>query len=233
MSQAPNYAKTILCLANSRRPGGACIAGKELDAGQMGDWVRPIDAKHGNAISERDAKYKDGVAADLLDIVRIPMSAAAPSDHQTENHQIDAGFYWTNQGRATWAQIVEATDNVSGPLWSDGDHSFHGLNDKVDEATAKTLDGSLLLIEPSQLELVVGEESKFGGGTVRKVRAKFKLNGTDYNFVVTDPWIETKYFAKPNGSYAVDGSRLCVSLAEILNGSATKLVAAVITPDRI
>ncbi|MFC0242784.1 dual OB domain-containing protein [Rhodopseudomonas telluris] len=229
----PNYSKTILCLANSRRPGGACFAGKELEVGKLGHWVRPIDAKRSNAIAERDAKYADGVSADLLDIVRMPMSAAAPSDHQTENHQIDPGFYWTKKGRATWEQIIEATDKVAGPLWSDGDHSFHGLNDKVNEETAKTLDGSLLLIKPSQLELVVGEESKFGGGTARKVRAKFKLNGTDYNFVVTDPWIETKYLAKPDGSYAVDGSRLCVSLAEILNGSATKLVAAVITPDRI
>src|SRR5262249_14722202 len=153
--------------------------------------------------------------------------AAAPSDHQTENHQIDDGFYWTKKGRATWDQVVSATDTVKGPLWSNGDHSYHGLNDKVDEATAKTLDGSLLLIEPSQLELVVAEESKYGGGSVRRVRAKFTFDGNNYNFVVTDPWIETEYFAKPNGTYAVDGSRLCVSLAEILNGSATKLVAAV------
>jgi len=107
------------------------------------------------------------------------------------------------------------------------------LNDKVDEATAKTLDGSLLLIEPSQLELVVANESKYGGGTVRRVRARFKFDGTHYNFVVTDPAIEAEYLGKPDGSYVVDGSRLCVSLAEILNGSATKLVAAVITPDRI
>jgi hypothetical protein len=191
------------------------------------------NAKHGNSIALKDAQYKDGISADLLDTVRVPMSAPAPSDHQTENHQIDDGFYWTKVGRATWEQIVSATDNIKGPLWSDGDHSYHGLNDKVDEPTAKTLGGSLLLIEPSHLELLVADESKFGGGSMRRVRAKFTFDGTSYNFVVTDPWIEANYLVKPDGSYAVDGSRLCVSLAEILNGSATKLVAAVITPDRI
>ncbi|MBR0869648.1 hypothetical protein JQ633_04705 [Bradyrhizobium tropiciagri] len=225
--------ETILCLANSRRPGGACVAGKKFESNKIGDWVRPINAKHGNSISGKDAEYKDGTSADLLDIVRVSMSAPAPSDHQTENHQIDDGFYWRKTGRATWTQIVNATDNIQGPLWSDGDHSYHGLNDKVDEAIAKGLKGSLLLIEPSKLELVVASESKFGGGSVRRVRAKFTFNGTNYNFVVTDPWIETKYLAEPDGAYAVDGSRLCVSLAEILNGSATKLVAAVITSDRL
>jgi hypothetical protein len=233
MTQAPNYTKTILCLANSRRPGGACVAGKEAENGKSGAWVRPINAKHGNAISPADAEYKDGTSADLLDIIRVPMSAAAPSAHQTENHQIDAGFYWTKKGRATWNQIVSATDKVKAPLWSDGDSSFHGLNDKVEESIAKTLDGSLLLIEPSQLALVVAAESTYGGGSVRRVRARFTFDGIDYNFVVTDPSIEAEYLAKPDGSYVVDGSRLCVSLAEILNGSATKLVAAVITPDRI
>jgi hypothetical protein len=233
MTQTPKYTKTILCLANSRRPKGKCVAGKEYDGGKFGAWIRPVNARNDNAISEADAQYKDGTSADLLDIVLVSMSEAAPSHHQTENHQIDAGFYWMKKGRATWEQIVSATDNVTGPLWSDGDSSFHGLNDKVAEAIANSLTSSLLLVEPSSLTLVVAKESKWGGGSERKVRAHFALNGTDYNFVVTDPWIETEYFAKPDGSYPVDGSRLCVSLAEVFNGSAIKLVAAVITADRI
>jgi hypothetical protein len=41
------------------------------------------------------------------------------------------------------------------------------------------------------------------------------------------------YLAKGDGRYKIDNARLCISLAEILHGSATKLVAAVITPDRV
>ncbi|WP_316235311.1 MULTISPECIES: dual OB domain-containing protein [unclassified Bradyrhizobium] len=233
MPQAPKYTKTILCLANSRRPGGKCVAGKEFENGNTGVWIRPVNTPNDNAISDADAQYKDGTSADLLDIVLVSMSDAVPSHHQTENHQIDAGFYWTKKGRATWEQIVSATDSVTGPLWSDGDSSFHGKNDKVAEAIANGLTNSLLLVEPSSLALVVAQESKWGGGFERKVRAHFTLNSTEYNFVVTDPWIETEYFAKPDGSYPVNGSRLCVSLSKVINGSAIKLVAAVVTPDRI
>jgi hypothetical protein len=53
-----------------------------------------------------------------------------------------------------------------------------------------------------------------------------------YNFVVTDPWIEAKYFAGPDGRFQIAVSRLCISLSEMFNGFAYKLVATVITPDR-
>src|SRR5882757_6063570 len=56
---SPKYVETILCLANSRRPGGACVAGKKIESDNIGDWVRPINAKHGNSISAKDAEYKD------------------------------------------------------------------------------------------------------------------------------------------------------------------------------
>jgi hypothetical protein len=68
---------------------------------------------------------------------------------------------------------------------------------------------------------------------VRRVRAQFTYNKIPYNFVVTDEPVETDYFAKDDGTYRIKDVRLCVSLAEVLNGNATKLVAAVITPDRV
>jgi hypothetical protein len=86
---------------------------------------------------------------------------------------------------------------------------------------------------PVSPEILPLEGSAYHGPDVRRVRADFDCNGTQYNFVVTDPFIEQKYFAKPDGTYRVNDARLCASLAEILNGSATKLIAAVITSDRV
>lgn len=34
--------RRVVCLANSRRTGGRCIAGKELINGQFARWVRPV-----------------------------------------------------------------------------------------------------------------------------------------------------------------------------------------------
>ena len=227
-----SYEKTILCLAASRRPGGRCVAGKEYANGAAAGWVRPVNAQN-HAMSESDLLYENGTSADVLDIVTIPMMAPMPLGHQQENHLINPECHWELNDKATWQQIVAATDAVVGTLWSNNDSSYHGLNDKVAEATANTFQNSLCLISPVNLRLIVGQESQYGGGSRRRVRASFNLNGSTYNFVVTDPWIETKYFARPDGTYSIPESRLCISLPEILAGSATKLVATVITPARI
>ena len=122
---------------------------------------------------------------------------------------------------------------MQGPLWVNETSSFHGRNDKVSEASAAQLPGSLYLIEPVDLKLVVGRESSYQGPDVRRVRASFFYNKIPYNFVVTDEPVESLCFSKGDGTQRIKDARLCVSLAEVLNGNATKLVAAVITPERV
>jgi len=172
--------------------------------------------------------------AELLDIVQIPLLNPAPHLHHQEDHQIDAEQYWEKKGRATWTDVVNATDVINGSLWVNEDSSYHGQNDKVSEASAAKLSGSLYLIEPQDLTLRVGMESTFKGPAIRRVRATFTYGDFRYNFVVTDEPIEQAYFGRGDGNHKITGDvRLSVSLAEVLGGSATKLVAAVITPDRI
>src|SRR6266508_2004948 len=231
MPEEPKYTKTILCLANSRRPGGRCVAGKEFADGTAGAWTRPVNTHNHNAISEADLQYENGTSADALDIITIPLIEAVPQGHQTENHKISPDYYWTKEGSATWAQVVAATDSVAGPLWTNGHSSFHGLNDKVSEAEANTLTGSLYLIKPTEVKIIVGPESQYGGGSRRRIRASFVHNGNHYNFVVTDPWAEAKYFAGQDGTYPLENTRLCVSLSEAINGHAIKLVAGVFTTE--
>jgi hypothetical protein len=233
MADPAPYSKTILCLANSRRPDGRCFAGKEFSNGVAGAWIRPINKANRDAVTDRDREYEDETLADVLDIVRVPLLGPRPNGHHQEDHQIRDDRYWTKVGRANWQQVVRATDTVVGTLWPNGNRSFHGLNDKVAADIAVNQAGSLLLIEPGRLDLVVRMESQYIGPDRRRVRADFDLNGARYNFVVTDPWVEDRYFAGQDGTYRVNGARLCVSLPEIINGSSTKLVAAVITPERV
>jgi hypothetical protein len=225
------YEKTILCLANSRRPRGRCIAGKEFLNGKPGKWIRPVNKQNDDAISEEDMQYEKGGYADVLDIVSIQMAEPAPYKHQTENHAINPKHYWEKKATATWAQIVSATDSVKGSLWSNGNNSYHGKNDKIAEASSPT--NSLLLIKPARLDLIVGKESEYTGGSKRKVRAKFQFNGEEYNFVVTDPWVEDKYFAGDDGTYKISEARICISLAKEIRGYAIKLAVTVITQDRV
>jgi hypothetical protein len=226
------YNRKILCLANSRKMSGRCLAGKEIAQEHLGGWVRPISDREHQEISEEDRRYKDGRYAKLLDIIAIPMIEPRPRLYQSENHLIDANIYWECVGRATWDQVAGAVDSVNGPLWINGYSTYNGCNDQVPETIASTFQNSLLLINPTRLNIIVAEEGGIFAAAKRRVRADFLLNGERYNLVVTDPWMERRYLSSADGVFAVETSRLCISLGEIFQGFTYKLVAAIITPER-
>jgi hypothetical protein len=78
MPQEPKYTKTIICLANSRKMSGRCLAGREIDGEKIDAWIRPVSAREHEEISEGDRRYKDGHTTNLLDIVTIPMLKPKP-----------------------------------------------------------------------------------------------------------------------------------------------------------
>jgi hypothetical protein len=73
------------------------------------------------------------------------------------------------------------------------------------------------------------EGAAFGNGK-RKVRGHFTFDRVKYTLAVTDPVVERKYLAGPDGEFTVGPATLCISLGEPWNGYAYKLIAAVILP---
>ena len=63
--------KTFVCLANSRKLSGRCIAGKEFSNNIPGDWIRPISEREHHEISEVDRRYSDGTTAQTFDIISV------------------------------------------------------------------------------------------------------------------------------------------------------------------
>ena len=57
----------VVCLANSRKYPGRCVAGKLVEGAQVGGWVRPVSGNEHGAILAENQNPK------LLDIVSIPM----------------------------------------------------------------------------------------------------------------------------------------------------------------
>ena len=88
-------------------------------------------------------------------VVALPLIESRPEDFQTENHLIDANYYWTKVGEATWDQLREALDSVSGPLWDNSSSSYNGLHDRVEVAAAAKLGDSLRLVEVKDLTIEV------------------------------------------------------------------------------
>ena len=233
MAEEPKYTKTIVCLANSRKLSGRCLAGKELTGGKTGVWIRPVSARPHEEISEEERRYHDGHSPSLLETIAIPFMAPKAHTFQSENHLIDPGYYWQKTGDATWAQVEGALDNVQGALWINGHSTYHGENDQVPDAEAAKLTNSLLLVRPTNLRITVGEEGGVFGPAKRKARANFTLNQAHYSLSLTDAEMERKYLQGQNGTFPVANAILCVSLGEPYKGHAYKLAAALITQDRV
>ena len=181
--------KDIVCLANSRKHSGRCVAGKEVLADGYGKWIRPVSARPSAEISEEERRYENGVLARVLDIIRIPIIGATPQLYQSENYVIDAEYYWVKKDELSWGDVKQLVDKPV-PLWTSNDSTYYGLNDRVKVDIAAKLHNSLMLIDPEDLTIKVVTEGTEFGNARRRVRADFKHAGTYYSLIVTDPVAE-------------------------------------------
>lgn len=84
----------IICLANSYKHKGRCIAGIDL---QSGRWIRPISHLESGKISE-DNPHINAKHIQLLDIVDIPINPKEKLGHEIENYRYHNGF-WQVMGK--------------------------------------------------------------------------------------------------------------------------------------
>ena len=222
--------KRIVCLANSRKPHGSCVAGKELSMdGKAGLWVRPVSSRESAEVSLKEQQYSDRSTPQLLDVMGIRLLHAQPSYHQKENWILDSQRRWTKVGRFSWADLPELCDTPL-RLWVNGYSTSRGENDKLPLDIAHQQSSSLQLIAIDSMEIEVLDYSMYR----RRVQGRFSYRGVDYWLWVTDPIYEEAYLAKANGTYPIGETYLTISLSEqFLNQSRNawecyKLVAGII-----
>jgi hypothetical protein len=226
-----NDVRTIVCLANSRKPpSGRCVAGKEFNGGRFGEWIRPVSNRPTHEISEEERRYENGRGPRLLDVIEIPVNWPKPIGHQTENIEIDADYYWEKTGEVTWNDLRAALDQPT-DLWGTGSSTYHGTNDRVAADDAATFTNSLVLIQPQELRIGVSSESGYQGPSRRRVRGIFRYNDAWYSLVVTDPVAEQTLLARPDGEVNTQNTYLTISLSEPMYSYCFKLVAAIIGRD--
>jgi hypothetical protein len=225
-NDAPNFVERITCLANSRKITGRCVAGKRI-----GDqsWLRPISERLGHEISEIDRRYPDGEMARVLDVIEIPCIEKLPCGHQSENVLIDDRFYWEKKGQASWQDILTLIDRDA-DLWMNGHSAYYNLNNRIPEARIGMGGGSLRLIELDKIILHAGPKAPAFGNMKPIVRASFEYGGHEYKLDVTDPEYERACLKKGAGEYRLGAVIVCVSLTELYDGYAYKLVSSIITP---
>lgn len=221
--------KRIVCLANSRKHSGRCVAGKEWSAGGPGPWIRPVSNRPTQEVSEEERRYQDGTDPRLLDIMDVPLLSAAPSSYQAENWVLDPKNSWARVGTFGIADLADLVDRPT-ILWLNGSSTFAGLNDRVPQGSAEKLGESLYLLKINSATIKVFAPGANFGNPKRRVQMRFQHKTVEYWLWVTDPTIERSYLARNDGEYQVGESYVTVSLGEAHEGYCYKLVAAVILP---
>ena len=215
--------KRLVFLANSRKPGGRCIAGREWIDKSAGAWVRPIGEQENQAVSVLERQYRGGREPSVLDIADVPLLKPVPSNHQRENWTIAPNRRWRKVSRLTYDYLDDLLDPCE-PLWIDGFRSGIGLNNRVPEDDASQLEDSLRFIQVSDFQVEV--QDYFGW----RVDGHFTYHGASYLLKITDPIFEAAYDRRQARVYDVGEAYLTISLGESFDGYCYKLIAAVIRP---
>lgn len=221
--------KRIVCLANSRKMAGRCVAGKEVsEGGHSGKWIRPVSNRQNEPISEREICYADGNDPELLDIIEVPFLTPRPKGYQQENWLLNSSRQWRKVGRLSSDDLPQLADPED-PLWTNGFNSRSGENDRVPEDVAAKHDTSLRLVKVEDLTVMVSEPSR-PSANFPILRGRFTHCDETYCIRITDPVSENGSVNLPYGEYPVGQRYLTVSLGEPFEGNAYKLIAAIIRP---
>ena len=201
--------KTIVCLANSRKNHGRCIAGREWSDSEPGDWIRPVSDWESQSLDEEARMCSDGSDPIPMDIIQVPLIGQQADEVQSENWLIDSNSVWKNCGRVEWDELQKMIDPVT-DLWGVGLSSRHGKNDMIDPA--EKVHSTLRLVRVSGLQISVFEYWMRYGVHKRQVRARFMYNNQEYGLKVTDALYENELKKMGDGEYAVDECYVTISI---------------------
>ncbi len=136
----------ILCLANSWRPGGRCVAGLDLETGH---WIRPVPA-FGGAIPLHVAGQFG-----LLDIVEMDLRPPHMTTRFQPENRVAVDWNWRVVAKAAVGDVIGLVDNTTPIFYGDGDRVEPEIIARLPLANWK----SLQLVRPQNLRFAgAGEE---------------------------------------------------------------------------
>ena len=169
----------FVCLANSHKEGGRCVAGIEIDdnnhpvlLGGHPKWVRPVcnHTPHGEIPTHLVS------ALNLLDIVEIEFLEKQTSNYQTENYFFKENAIAIN-GSFDKSKLIYLCDNRSS--------IFNSKGKALSEEYINKLNHSLMFIKTNQFSVL----KKTYEDTPGKIQCRliFNYNESEYDFPITDP----------------------------------------------
>lgn len=212
----------LVCLANSTKLGGRCVAGKQLIEGKVGPWIRPVSTPEGGSIVNPQY-YRTSAPIAVMDVIELEVVKRVPYlEYQQENVLVKLSG-WKKDGEYRWDKLHEVVDSPS-PLWcGDGEK-----NDRIKLEKAQKLRSSLRLIKVTEPDIFVQYD-----GFRNVLRTRFVYEDVEHNLAITDPMAKEKYLGRSGGIPKFSEAYYCVSIGEPLKlydgvDHCFKMVAAVI-----
>lgn len=188
--------KTFVCLANSDRNLGRCVAGILVekisdkwsvikDSTGSPSWVRPVSKTGEGEIPITCVKDFN-----LLDVLEVDIQEPCPINHQSENCYFDL----------TSLKKVDAISNNSILLEQMLDIKHKLVFDSLEKTVLpdQPIDYSLMLIKPDQVKNIYWETSPWLP-LKKSLKADFVYNSTEYKYInVKDPVINEIYKRTPS-----------------------------------
>jgi hypothetical protein len=215
----------IICLANSRKHGGRCVAGLRTDGG---GWLRPVGTLPDGTLYPPNYTLTNGSEIAVLDLVQVGVATHRPAPHQPENWVID-GTGWILKFRPIRADLNQLLKNA---LVTDPE-LLQGFSDRVPCSNLQQQPSglsSLALVAPESLELY--HQQSFSGRP--QARGRFFLgngaHGILYDLVITDPVWEPIILQQSSRTLRQTDSKflVTVSLSEPFGMYCYKLIAAIV-----
>lgn len=214
--------KQFICLANSKKYSGRCLAGIEVLRDEAGKfnlvrdaagglrWLRPVShAEHG------EVPIKEVEHLELLDIVECDAAMLCPQGYQSENFFYEGKrFDKVGHLNARWENLDQLCETRTDVLLGNQRKS-------VSDAEADELGLSIVLVK------VAAEQFRLYEVGVQ-LRAAFEWGGAKYDFPVTDIVFHLRWIDEPDLLAGKAHIYLCVSLALSLEGQHYKLVAGIL-----
>ena len=210
----------FVCLANSIKEGGRCLAGIQLNNNNEPiieingpKWIRPIcKTQHGQIYTHWVSRIT------LLDIVEIELTGfPVKTSYQPEN------VFFKDDDLKIVGRFDR--DNLSN-LCDNHYYIFSNWAKALSVHEATLLNHSLILINVSKFQVL--ENKDIESPDKKKIRLQFTHNETQYDFPVTDPVFLNLYRNNPGILNVVKSLYLCVSIGINFNSWHYKLVAGII-----
>ena len=209
----------IVCLANSIKIGGRCLAGIQLDTANKPmfskgrpKWIRPI-----SKLSNGEVPTACTEPFELLDVIEFEAGMPQPEGNQSENVHFDLG--------SLRKAGVFPRDNLAA-LCDRSEKIFGNRGKAVSEDDENGPSYSLMLISVPEYQtksVTYQERAK------PQIRIIFVYGGAEYDLSVTDPRFLSNYNIYHATAKSSSEQYLCLSLAVLQNGWYSKLVAGVLT----